>query len=266
MSLLDIFKRLRWENIIVSLLGVLIMIGFGGAVVAYMGKHNAKSPVATTQTAVTPAPGTKVDESLGWSKVPVKTKNIDQTPKPTAIDPDGNVLDHSKDFMTYYTNSPEGVAVASAFNLLTSTNHKELHTPIQSGDDIAASKQVQDHWVESEYYSTLGGINPSLINCIKELDFLGSSISRVGLLSPISTKPAVDQKGIKYTLTVTSALFKIIEKDGLEHFYVVTLQNQVSKSDSNSNYKLYPTDIQAQEVSRIDSPYNETIQKDYFVE
>ena len=100
-----------------------------------------------------------------------------------SVDPNGNVIDHSKEFMTYYTNSPEGVAVASAFDLLTSTNHKELDLPIQSGDDIAASKQIQNHWVESEYYSTLGGIDPSLTNCIKEMDFIGSSISRVGLLN-----------------------------------------------------------------------------------
>ena len=80
-------------------------------------------------------------------------------------------------------------------------------------------------------------------------------------------KPEIDAKGIKYTLTVTSALFKGMDKvDGLERFYVVTLQNQVFKPDSDTNYKIYPIDIQVQQLAQVDRSDNATIRNNYFVE
>lgn len=256
----DLLKRLRWKNILVTFLGMVILVGIGAGVVAATRKHTTQSsPTVSKQTNVGQA------NNRQWEKKDPTEKGIDQTPKQTAIDSNGNVLDHSKGYMTTYTNSPEGIAVASSFDILTTAGHTVLNSPVKSGIDISASTDVQSHWVGGGAYTNLGGINASMLNVIKELDSISVKVERIGLLWPNYISQRTTPKGSLYTLNVTSALFKVTEKDGTIHYFVVKLQNEVDPPQ-NSTTKIHPVAMQAAQLSEVEAQSVDTALKVYFVQ
>ena len=238
---------MRWKK---PLIIILVLVAAIGCVVV-IRQHNLKSKPSNSKVSES------IKTNVGLTKQTYSLKSVDHNV---------NVTDHSKQFMTEYTDSPEGAAVASSFDLLTTANHAGLHSPVKTGYDLAPSDKVQACWVGNENYSSLGGIDPSVVDTINQLDALGTSVTRVGLLNAITSKKEVDPKGIPYTLTVTSALFKVIGNDGLDSYYVVAMQNQVSESSNGMICNLYPTAMQVLKAVKIDRKYNETIRKNYFAE
>ena len=266
--MLNIIKRLRWKNIMVSLLGVIILVGIGSAVVLLTGKNKSELPPETSPSQTVSEEnqaGTAETLEAEWVDVAPTVANIDHTPKEIAIDPSGKVLDHSREFMTYYTNSPEGVAVASSLDLITSAGHTVLNNPIRSGVDLSANNEVQSNWVGGGNYTNLGGLHQSIVNIIRELDSF-SKIERIGLLWPTTTRSETSKTGTPYTLTVTSALFKTTSKEGSVSYFVISIQNSVNKSTGLPTFKIHPVSIQALRLFKVEDRSTQAALNDFFAQ